>query len=149
MADIAWYSPLAVRISRPGRLPKRNILPLFGFNSPTVASHNGIAPQIGSFGWNHVTKDGIDECSSRCQKTAAQQQFNETSTGARSGGSAVRLITTGHRSPSHELLLRQIPHLATSNLDLVCELIVRHSQADLLAGSDSLFGLACSAAARG
>ncbi len=45
VADIARYSPLEVRTNSPGRLPKRKILPLFGFNSPTRAAMTALLPK--------------------------------------------------------------------------------------------------------
>src|SRR6266568_7176592 len=45
VADMARYSPLAMRISRPGRLPKRKIFPLFGFRSPTRPATTASLPR--------------------------------------------------------------------------------------------------------
>src|SRR5579871_1979646 len=50
VADIALYSPLVVRTSNPGRLPKRNIFPLFGFRSPVFAAITEPLPMSDSLG---------------------------------------------------------------------------------------------------
>src|SRR5579884_1842551 len=50
VADMARYSPSAVRISKAGFDPKRKILALFGFNSVAVAATTESTPMLVSAG---------------------------------------------------------------------------------------------------
>src|SRR5271166_1432936 len=58
VADIARYSPLAVRIRSPGLLPKRKIFPLLSVNSPTRPATTESLPKSDALGGIRKRKTG-------------------------------------------------------------------------------------------
>jgi hypothetical protein len=45
-----------------------------------LSGNDSITSEIGSLGWDEVAEDGINEGSSRRQKSGTQEQFDESST---------------------------------------------------------------------
>jgi len=97
VADMARYSPLAVRINRPGRLPKRNIFPLLGFNSPTLPATTESPPKSAVLGGTKYRKTGYTKATA----VARNPPPSNTSTNRRRGTGAAPwpLALTIPRSP--------------------------------------------------